>query len=62
MLWHIVRGGEGDQPPFYVKLPSLPTARHGLASVVINNVLYVIGGGRWPGLSVSGINKSLQLS
>lgn len=42
-------------------LPSLPTARHGLASAMVDDDLYVIGGGRRPGLSVSGVNESLQL-
>ena len=38
--------------------PPMPTARHGLASVYIqDNKIYVIGGGPQPGLSVSGANE-----
>ncbi len=38
--------------------PPMPTARHGLAAVYIqDNKIYVIGGGPQPGLSVSGANE-----
>jgi N-acetylneuraminic acid mutarotase len=43
-------------------LPDLPTARHGLAVVGLRSVIYVIGGGPQPGLSVSGANESLDLA
>ena len=36
----------------------MPTARHGLAAVYIqDDKIYVIGGGPQPGLSVSGANE-----
>jgi hypothetical protein len=36
----------------------MPTARHGLAAVYLeDNKIYVIGGGPQPGLSVSGANE-----
>ena len=38
-------------------LESMPTSRHGLATVSIDNKLFVIGGGAEPGLSVSGVNE-----
>ena len=38
--------------------PPMPTARHGLAAVYIqDDKIYVIGGGPQPGLSVSGANE-----
>jgi hypothetical protein len=43
------------------RLPDLPTPRHGLAVVGIGSILYVIGGGPRPGLSVSDANESLDL-
>ena len=43
------------------RLPDLPTARHGLAVLAFGSRVYVIGGGRTPGLSVSGANEYLRL-
>jgi hypothetical protein len=40
----------------------LPTARHGLAAVVVGAALYVIAGGETPGLSVSGIVEIFDTS
>jgi N-acetylneuraminic acid mutarotase len=39
--------------------PPMPTARHGLGAVYIeeDNKIYVIGGGPQPGLSVSNVNE-----
>jgi hypothetical protein len=39
--------------------PPMPTARHGLAAVYVDedNKIYVIGGGPQPGLSVTGANE-----
>jgi N-acetylneuraminic acid mutarotase len=38
--------------------PPMPTARHGLAAVFVEeNKIFVIGGGPQPGLSVSGANE-----
>ncbi len=45
----------------WLSLPPLPTARHGLATAVVGNVLYVIGGGTHPGLSVSGRVEALEV-
>jgi N-acetylneuraminic acid mutarotase len=42
--------------------PPMPTARHGLAAVhVEDDKIYVIGGGPQPGLSVSGANEILHV-
>ncbi|MGD1836431.1 MAG: Kelch repeat-containing protein [Nitrososphaeraceae archaeon] len=41
---------------------SMPTARHGLASVSFENKIYVIGGGVKPGLSVSNLNEILYIN
>jgi N-acetylneuraminic acid mutarotase len=42
--------------------PPMPTARHGLAAVYIeDDKIYVIGGGPQPGLSVSGANEIFHL-
>jgi len=35
----------------------MPTPRHGLAAVTINDRIYVVGSGEEPGLSVSGVNE-----
>lgn len=43
------------------EFPGLPTPRHGTASAVIDNILYVIGGGPEPGLTVSTTNEALSL-
>src|SRR6266540_7052085 len=43
------------------RLPDLPTARHGLTVVGLRSVIYVIGGGPQPGLSVSAANESLEV-
>ncbi|MCA1604752.1 MAG: hypothetical protein LC775_04585, partial [Acidobacteria bacterium] len=40
---------------------SLLTARHGLAAAVSGNVLYLIGGGKHPGLSVSDNVETLEV-
>jgi N-acetylneuraminic acid mutarotase len=46
----------------WLSLPRLPTPRHGLAAVVLGDTLYVIGGGKRPGLSVSGSNEALRVT
>jgi hypothetical protein len=44
------------------RLPSLPTPRHGLGVVGANGRVYVIAGGRQPGLAgVSGANETLRV-
>ncbi|MGQ0594163.1 MAG: kelch repeat-containing protein [Gammaproteobacteria bacterium] len=45
----------------WLSLPPLPTARHGLAAAVSGNVLYLIGGGKHPGLSVSDNVETLEV-
>jgi N-acetylneuraminic acid mutarotase len=45
----------------WLSLPSLPTPRHGLAAAAVGNTLYIIGGGKKPGLSVSGSNEALEV-
>ena len=35
----------------------MPTPRHGLAAVSVDNRIFVIGGGPEPGLSVSDVNE-----
>ncbi|MDP2681743.1 MAG: kelch repeat-containing protein [Deltaproteobacteria bacterium] len=35
----------------------MPTARHGLSSAVVGKKIYVIGGSKRPGGSVSNINE-----
>jgi N-acetylneuraminic acid mutarotase len=37
--------------------PPMPTARHGLAAVAIEDKIYVVGGGPEPGLSVTNVNE-----
>ena len=39
----------------------LPTARHGLAVVSVNDKIYVIGGGPQPRLSVSNVNEIFNI-
>jgi N-acetylneuraminic acid mutarotase len=39
----------------------MPTARHGLAAMVIDNKIYVVSGGNKPGSSVSNVNELLLL-
>ena len=46
----------------WVSLPPVPTARHGLGVVAVGDVVYVIGGGTEPGLSVSGANERIDLA
>lgn len=70
----IVAGGEQPQSTFveveafsfkenrWVRLDDLPSPRHGLAAVVLDGKLYVIGGGKRPGLSVSGSNEVLEIT
>lgn len=41
----------------WVSKQSLPTARHGLSAIAVENKIYVIGGGPQAGLSVSGANE-----
>jgi hypothetical protein len=44
------------------RLPNLPTPRHGLGVVGLNGRVYVVAGGRQPGLAgVSGANESLKV-
>lgn len=40
-------------------IPALPSPRHGLAAVPYKNRIYVLGGGRRAGFSVSGLNEIL---
>jgi hypothetical protein len=42
-------------------LPPLGEPRHGLGAAVVDGVAYVIGGGREPGLTVSGTIEALRL-
>lgn len=42
--------------------PSMPTARHGLAAVYIDEKIYVVGGGPQPGLSVTSANEIFHIS
>jgi N-acetylneuraminic acid mutarotase len=46
----------------WVRLPDLPTPRHGLAVIGVEATIHVIGGGRQPGLSVTGANESFVLT
>jgi hypothetical protein len=39
----------------------MPTARHGLAAVAIDNMIYVIGGGPEPGGSGSNLNEIFHI-
>jgi N-acetylneuraminic acid mutarotase len=39
----------------------LPTARHGLAAVSVNDKIYVIRGGPEPGLSVTSVNEIFNI-
>ena len=43
------------------RLPDLGTPRHGLGAVYAAGRVWVVAGGRTPGLSVSGVNESLAL-
>ncbi len=43
------------------RLPNLPTPRHGLGVVAFGDRVYVLGGGRTPGLAVSSANESLTI-
>ena len=45
----------------WVTLPSLPTARHGLAVVAWEDTLFVLSGGPTPGYSYSAVNEALTL-
>jgi non-specific serine/threonine protein kinase len=45
----------------WLSLPPLPTARHGLAAGIVGTALYLIGGGKHPGLSVSGSVEDLEV-
>lgn len=40
----------------------MPTARHGLGVVAVGTVVYVIAGGTEPGLSVSDVVETIDLS
>jgi N-acetylneuraminic acid mutarotase len=42
------------------RLPDLPTSRHGLGVAAALGRVYVIAGGRQPGLAVSGVNEFLR--
>lgn len=69
----IVAGGEDPGGTFseveafdpvanrWLSFPPLPTPRHGLAAAAVGNMLYVIGGGKRPGLSVSRTNETLEV-
>jgi hypothetical protein len=39
----------------------MPTARHGLTAVAIDNLIYVIGGGPEPGGSGSDLNEIFHI-
>jgi hypothetical protein len=45
----------------WLRLPDLPTPRHGLGVVAFGKRVYVLGGGPRPGLFVSAANEYLQL-
>jgi hypothetical protein len=45
----------------WLRLPPMPTARHGLGSAAAGTVLYVMAGGTTPGFSFSAANESLDL-
>ncbi len=45
----------------WVSLPPLPTARHGLAVVSLEDTLFVLSGGTTPGYSYSAVNEALTL-
>jgi N-acetylneuraminic acid mutarotase len=44
------------------RLPDQPTARHSVAVVGVGTTIYVVGGGRTPGLTVTAANESLNLA
>ena len=46
----------------WYSLPPMPTARHGLAVVVVGTVVYTIAGGTVPGLSVSNAVEMIDVS
>ncbi len=46
----------------WVSFPRLPTARHGLGVAAFGSMLFAIGGGTHPGLSVSGVNEAMYLT
>jgi hypothetical protein len=43
------------------RLPDLPTPRHGLGVAASGGRLYVVAGGRTPGLAVSDVAESLAV-
>jgi hypothetical protein len=45
----------------WLKLPNLPSPRHGLGVVAVGRRVCVIGGGTSPGLSVSSANEFLTI-
>jgi N-acetylneuraminic acid mutarotase len=46
----------------WISEPAMPTARHGLAAVYVeDDKIYVIGGGPQPGLSVSSVNEIFHI-
>jgi N-acetylneuraminic acid mutarotase len=46
----------------WMTLPPMPTARHGLGVVAVGTVVYTIAGGTEPGLSVSDVVETIDLS
>jgi non-specific serine/threonine protein kinase len=46
----------------WVRLPEMPTPRHGLGVVAIGDTLYTLAGGPTPGLSFSGAVEAISLS
>jgi hypothetical protein len=46
----------------WLALPPIPTARHGLGMVAVGTVAYAIAGGTEPGLSVSDVVETIDLS
>ena len=51
----------GGSERSWMVLPSLPTPRHGLGVVAVGDTVYVLAGGRTPGLSFSGTNEAITL-
>ncbi|HEY9457823.1 MAG TPA: kelch repeat-containing protein, partial [Gaiella sp.] len=46
----------------WIRLPDLPTPRHGLGVVALGGRIWVVAGGPEPGLTVSGAVESLPVA
>jgi hypothetical protein len=46
----------------WLRLPDLPTPKHGLGVAALGGHVFVIGGGPEPGLTVSSANEALPVS